>query len=468
MNPLRLGLRAQVIAAFTIGALVLSLVLSFATYSLTRANLVERVESLTLESAQINARRLQSQIRANGPNSIAGELGLLTVLDQAEQGVIFNGNEFITDAFQSEWTLDRVDDSLLRRLNDGFASRMVFESEGERFYAVGIPLLAGDAPGGYITAARLGDLESTLSRLRNVLLGASTVTTVLGLGFGAYTATRLFSPLAEISDAAEQIAAGDLSTRLREVTDPDVGRLVHSFNDMTGALESRIERDSRFASDVSHELRSPLMTLTGSVAVLERRRDEMPERAQLALDLLSTDVARFKQLVEDLLEISRFDVGAVQLETEEVIFEPFVAQAITAAVRGTREIPIVSGPNVAETFIDIDKRRIAQVIRNLSENADKYANGITQVRLIRTGDDIRIELEDEGPGVPVDERELIFERFSRGSEGGRRGTSSGVGLGLSLVAEHVALHGGSVSVTDRHDRLRGARFVISLPGVVIE
>lgn len=469
MNPLRVGLRAQVIAAFGVGALVLSVVLSLVTYSLTRANLLERLESLTFESAQSNAERLQSKVQStDGANSIRSELGDLTVLDGAEQGVVFNGNQLTNDEFQERWTLDRLDPAFLSLVETGNASRMVFESAGETFYAVGIPLQIEGASGAYITAARLDDLENTLDRLRGVLFGASAITTVLGLGFGVYTATRLFSPLSEISSAAEQIAEGDLSTRLREVSDPDLARLVHSFNDMTGALESRIERDSRFASDVSHELRSPLMTLTGSVAVLERRRDEMPERAQLALDLLSTDIARFKQLVEDLLEISRFDVGAVELEIEEVILGPFVAQALTAAVRGTREIPIIANTEIDETFIEIDKRRIAQVIRNLSENADKYAGGITQARLVRDNDDIRIELEDEGPGVPVDERELIFERFARGSEGGRRGTSSGVGLGLSLVAEHIALHDGSIWVTDRHDQLRGARFIISLPGVVTE
>ena len=108
------------------------------------------------------------------------------------------------------------------------------------------------------------------------------------------------------------------------------------------------------------------------------------------------------------------------------------------------------------------------MIRNLSENADKYADGVTQGRIARVGDGVRIELEDEGPGVPVDERELIFDRFARGSEGGRRGSGTGVGLGLSLVVEHLRLHGGTIHVEDRFDGLSGARFVITLPGVVID
>jgi signal transduction histidine kinase len=146
----------------------------------------------------------------------------------------------------------------------------------------------------------------------------------------------------------------------------------------------------------------------------------------------------------------------------------FVRQAISAAVARERDVPIIHNNGTNELFVELDKRRIAQVIRNLSENADKYAGGVTQIRLERTDDDVRIEIEDEGPGVPIDERELIFERFARGSEGGRRGSGTGVGLGLSLVTEHLRLQGGTISVTDRVDGLLGSRFVISLPGVVVQ
>src|SRR4029078_10197925 len=94
-------------------------------------------------------------------------------------------------------------------------------------------------------------------------------------------------------------------------------RSSNAFNDMAEALQLRVERDARFASDVSHELRSPLMTLAASAEVMQARRDDLPERAAAALDLLVGDVARFQSLVEDLLEISRFDAGAIRLHLEE-------------------------------------------------------------------------------------------------------------------------------------------------------
>ncbi len=108
--------------------------------------------------------------------------------------------------------------------------------------------------------------------------------------------------------------------------------LASSFNDMASALQLRIERDARFASDVSHELRSPLMTLSASVEVMEARRHELPERAQAALDLLTSDVSRFQGLVEDLLEISRFDAGAIRLHLEDL---PVVR---VRAQRGRRQL----------------------------------------------------------------------------------------------------------------------------------
>lgn len=467
VSPRRFGLRARVITAFGIGALLLSALLSVVTYQLTRGNLLEQRREEVFANTVTNARGLDNRLGdTTEADDLTRLLNLFATPEGSQQGLLVQNSFTLEDPLL--FVEEQLHPDFRDRLLAGEANQMIFDVDGEPFYAVGIPLPTAGENAAYMQAAPFGELEDTLNSLLFTLLGASAVTTILGLGFGVYVAARIFSPIGEISFAAEQIAGGDLSTRLGDVTDPDLDKLVRSFNDMTATLQARIERDARFASDVSHELRSPLMTLTGSVALLEHRRDEMPERAQIALDLLSTDIRRFALLVEDLLEISRFDVGAVELDLEEVMLYEFVRQAIAAATGGAREIPIRADERTAHTFVEIDKRRIAQAIRNLSENADKYAGGITQVRLTRSNGDVRIELEDEGPGVPVEERERVFERFARGTEGGRRGSGTGVGLGLSLVTEHLNLHGGSISVCDRFDGLFGARFVLDLPGVVIE
>src|SRR5690606_30936173 len=257
------------------------------------------------------------------------------------------------------------------------------------------------------------------------------------------------------------LAAGRLDTRLEASEDPDLRPIASSFNNMAQTLQDRIERDARFASDVSHELRSPLMTLAASIEVMENQRDDLPERARSALDLMSADIDRFQQLVGDLLEISRFDAGVVHLEVEEVHLAELVMQAVTHS--SDVDVPVQLDADLAGVVVNADKRRIVRVSANQLDNAAKYGGGATSVALRRVREGVQIAVEDRGPGVPEEDRTRIFERFSRGGAAGRRGSSDGVGLGLALVAEHVSLHGGRVWVEDRADGEEGARFVVQLP-----
>jgi signal transduction histidine kinase len=243
--------------------------------------------------------------------------------------------------------------------------------------------------------------------------------------------------------------------------------LANAFNDMAAALEARVERDARFASDVSHELRSPLTTLAASAEVMQARRDEMPERAQAALDLLVADVTRFQGLVADLLEISRFDAGAIRLNLEELLVAEFVRQAV--AVSSMPHTPVTVTPRAEMVVIRGDRRRLARVVANLVDNARLHGGGDAAVTVTEPDGEgeplghVWIIVEDRGTGVPVEERNLVFERFARGAIAGRRSSSDGAGLGLSLVDEHVRLHGGRVWVEDRLDGDAGARFVLELP-----
>ncbi len=269
--------------------------------------------------------------------------------------------------------------------------------------------------------------------------------------------------------AAKAIASGNLDTRLEVTEDRDLALLTTSFNDMAAALQNRIQRDARFASDVSHELRSPLMTLSASIEVLQSRRTEMPERAQAALNLLVADVARFQTLVEDLLEISRVDAGSARMNLEEVKVAELIPNAVEAA-SADQHIPVTVAADVNGDTVRADKRRMVRVLANLIDNARLHGGGASMVSVEHVKgsgsghvDTVQIAVEDSGPGVPSEERTLIFERFARGASSGRRGMGDGVGLGLALVDEHVRLHGGRVWVDDRRDGQHGARFVIELP-----
>ena len=249
-----------------------------------------------------------------------------------------------------------------------------------------------------------------------------------------------------------------MDTRLSRQADPDLDRLAASFNEMARALAARLQRAARFASAVSHELRSPLTTLMASVGVLNARRDELSDRSRTALDLLVSDLERFNRLVNDLLEISGYDAGVAALDPEEVN----VAQFLEATAQGAGAIPVRLPPVAGSLVIVADKRRLARVMSNLLDNAQRYGGGSTAIGL-EADEVIRIVVEDQGPGVPVDEREAIFDRFFRGSAGGRRGNDGGTGLGLSLVVEDLRLHGGRVWVEERADGRKGARFVLELP-----
>ncbi|MDQ3312871.1 MAG: HAMP domain-containing histidine kinase, partial [Actinomycetota bacterium] len=294
----------------------------------------------------------------------------------------------------------------------------------------------------------------------------------LGVGLGLFASRRAVRPLGAAAQAATAIASGRLDTRLEPTDDPDLTVLSNAFNEMAATLQRRLEQDARFASDVSHELRSPLMTLSASVEVMDSRRDEMPERAQTALDLLKSDVVRFQSLVEDLLEISRYDAGAVRLHLEPLLAAEFVRNAV--AVSSIPETPVQVSPQAEHIVIEADRRRLARVVANLIDNARAYGGGSPTVSIAeaRAADEIseaaevshvQIVVEDSGPGIAADERKRIFDRFSRGAAAaGRRGGTEGAGLGLSLVAEHVRMHGGRVWAEDRPNDEPGARFVIEL------
>lgn len=461
-RPRRLGLRARITLTFALGALLLSVLLAGTTYIVTRSALIRQRESAVLRQAFGNATFVQESLATKDPNLIK----IVTNLPEASRPiVVWNG---VVTPYNPLFTLDQVPDKLEQQVTAGKAVRMRSRVRNslvnEPTLIIGIPLPAVN--GQYYEIVSLAELSSSLRSVGLVLLGASVLTTAFGVITGLSVSGRAVRPLAVAARAAGAIAGGRLDTRLETPDDPDLQVLTRAFNDMASALEARVERDARFASDVSHELRSPLMTLSASAEVLQSRRDDLPERAAAALDLLVADVSRFQGLVEDLLEISRFDAGAVRLHLEEVNAAEFVQAALTVSDSG-RGVPLHIGTGAGEVFIRADKRRLARVIANLLDNARFHGGGATLVAVeLPDGPSpstVLITVEDAGSGVPPDERQLVFERFSRGASAGRRSTTEGAGLGLALVDEHVRLHRGRVWVEDRPDGASGARFVIEVP-----
>ena len=451
----RLGLRARITIAFAVGALFMSAVLAGATIGLTRRNLLDQRESAATAQTYANAQNVRNQLESDVTDPL-GVVSSLVTPTGSNPVLLLEGTWYPLNA---EFSGDSLPPDLSELVQSGQPARMRFRYNDETELAVGVPLESVN--GAYFEIVSLDELESTLESISISLLAAALITTLAGAALGWWAARRVLRPLVGIREAAHSLATGRLDTRVEASADADLAPLADSFNDMAAALEERIQRDARFASNVSHELRSPLMTLSASIEVLENQRDDMSDRAKAALDLMVADIDRFRQLVEDLLEISRFDAGVMHLDLEEVHLAELIMQAVSTSTDA--DVPVDIDADLAGVVVKADKRRLVRVIANLLDNAAKYGDGATRVQLRKDGDNVLIAVEDNGPGVPDEDRESIFYRFNRGSLAGRRLGVDGVGLGLALVAEHVRLHGGSVWVEDRADDEKGSRFVIELP-----
>ena len=459
-RPAALGLRRRILLIITLGSIALSVLLAATTFGLTRSNLVAERDEVAIDTSRRNALGVERDLRPTLPSEPIAARASLDRIGVQRYMIWYRDSQYGTPPY----TRDNIPPELFEQVvGNATPARQIVRIEDDLNIIVGwsVPDV-----GAYFEFFPLDDVDSTLSNLRVALVLAALITTGLGVLVGILSARRAVRPLGTAAQAASAIAGGRLDTRLGHTEDPDLRVLTESFNDMAEALEKRVERDARFASDVSHELRSPLMTLAASVEVMEARRDDLPERAQSALNLLSGDVVRFQGLVEDLLEISRFDAGAIRLTMEELLAAEFVRQAVGVSSAPTTRVNVSERAELA--LIRGDKRRLARVIANLIDNARAYGGGDPEVTIEVNNlssepmSHVTIAVEDRGLGVPLEERLLIFDRFARGGGSGRRTGSEGAGLGLSLADEHVRMHGGRIWVEDRLDGETGARFVIEL------
>ncbi|MFC5949055.1 ATP-binding protein [Pseudonocardia lutea] len=441
-------LRWRVAVAFAVVSLAITGLLAAVTWHLASGFLVAKREEGATTQAAVDARLVQDALRYP---SQYGSGDLLTGLAGGGDGTVAVRRHGTWTASGRPVDLDALPAELLALAGSGTPAR-------QRILAGGIPVLAVALPlpdGVYVELAALTELDATLRFLSGVLVAGVGVSGLLGLALGGWAGRRALRPLAELRDAAARVAAGDLDARLPQQVDADLAPLAATFNRTAEDLQRRVRRDARFAADVSHELRSPLTTLVNAVAVLRRRREELPPTARQAVDLLDADVHRFRAMVTDLLEISRDErLDPRDLEVCDVV------DIVTHAV-GSRAGVAVEVHGTPPKIV-VDRRRLDRVVGNLLDNADHHAGGAVRVGVSAAGDGVRIEVDDAGPGIPPDLREEVFERFARGAGAGRRDDHGGAGLGLALVARHVHAHQGRIRVEDSPSG--GARVVVEIPG----
>ncbi len=453
-GPANLGLRARSSIAFGVLALVLSSVLAGFTYNRSRIYLLNQREQVAVAQAGFNARLLANALRAS-PDGGARLLSSVINVSGSQPMLFRNNTWYVTSANIAP---DDLPSELLRQSIGGVATRQRFVLRGQPQLAVAVPITTGArTPTVFVATTPLTELQRTLSTLAATLAAGAAGATIIGAVLGLYASRRVLRPLSRIADTAERIAAGDLHARLSGLDDRDLTRLVATFNAMTDSLEERIQRERRFASHVSHELRSPLTSLRGAMDLVRGRGVQLPERAQLGVDLLEQQVSRFERMVLDLLEIATIEAGAATVDLASLSVAPLVEATMLHVGAGT--IPIEMSMDARTVRVSVDARRFERVIDNLIGNADRHAGGATCVRVTRDGASrrVRIHIDDAGPGVAPNERSRIFDRFARGAQGRHL---AGAGLGLALVQEHVRLMHGTVKVGDSPDG--GARFTVEL------
>jgi signal transduction histidine kinase len=445
----RAGLRVRVVAGFAAGALALSATMALASYQVARQSLIKERERTAVRAAYDDAAVVRAGLGATTRPDVAAVLRVLDTGESRRALLQRQGDWYALKA--DEGSTGAIPVALQRQAAAGTASVQRIRTGGHASIVVAVPLAPGDV---FYEVDSLRELEHTLSVLTVVLTLVAMGTAVLGAGLGWYASRYVLRPLRRVADAAQEIAGGASKYRLDPAAEPDLARLTTSFNHMVDELSARLERDRRFAADVSHELRSPLQTLAAAASVLERRREHLDERTAIAAGLVTQEIAHFQQLVNDLLELSRSDRPAARTTTD-------VADLARQVCR-ERRLPATIVAADGESRWSVDRRRVGQLLGNLLDNARAYGGGPVAVSLRLDGDVGRIDVDDEGPGVSPEDKPLIFDRFVRGRSAGARADSGGAGLGLALVAQHAAAHGGTAAVLDRPGG--GARFRVDLPG----
>lgn len=455
---------------FGLGALLVSTSLGGLSYFTTRHFLLSERESASIHQAYVNASLVRNSLDS-GNNQFNQMLASLDVGSNSHSVLFYKSSPYSSSLSVGA---NAIPSSLRIEVSKDNSAFGYYIIAGVPQMVVGVPIPAEHSM--YFEVFDLSDLYHTLRVLALTLIAAGLLTTVIGAAVGRWASGRSLRPLTSVSHAAVAIASGEVETRLAGgSSDPDLAGLTESFNTMIDQLQARIEREARFTSDVSHELRSPLTTLAASLEVLESHGSELSGPSSRALKLFGEDLRRFQRMVDDLLEISKTDSGSADIFLEEVNVRDLIHYAVAGGTRAlsntqTQNLPIIHvDPSVNDTHIDVDKRRFERVIVNLMENAAHYAGGVTNVIVEATGgtslgpaqSKVRITIQDKGPGIPESEREKIFERFYRGGASGRRGTGTGTGLGLALVSEHIRIMGGEVWVEDSPGG--GAQFIIELP-----
>lgn len=488
----RSSLRVRVITTTMVLGTVLAVLIGSVVFGQVAQGLVQQaVDAATVDAAQ-QARRVQEQFEAidqrdnSSLNTAAFEtVNLIAPAEQETRGVVLarslsnDRDPLISTYASSDIGIDEVPEALRQALDADGDNQQIMVTD-VTFDEVGtVPSVL---VGSRVTIPRAGphDLvlvypmqreQNTLDLVRQWFLFGGLGLMVL-IGAMAWLATRMVThPVGRAVQVSQQLARGELGQRLPVTGSGDeLDRLATSFNTMADSLQSQIHQletlsrlQQRFVSDVSHELRTPLTTIRMAGEVLHASRSEFSTPVARSAELLHEELDRFEDLLTELLEISRYDSGAADLEVERVDLCALVSsvlEALAGLVRhsGSRVRVESSAPSVE---VEVDPRRVSRILRNLIGNALEHGEGRpVEITVTASEEVVAVSVRDHGVGFPPEQADQVFERFWR-ADTARTRTTGGTGLGLAISLEDARLHGGWLQATGAPGQ--GALFRLTLP-----
>ncbi|WP_243719049.1 HAMP domain-containing sensor histidine kinase [Actinomadura sp. KC06] len=463
------GLRLRLAAAFTAVALLAALMASGISYVLLRRVMLQRAQDAVLTDVRDT---LAQQIPSALPPDVTPLIGarlertLSSVPGRrvAAVPVALDGGVNLPPHGRLHVPVTR---EFARRAVQGVVFQRVVR-DGTPYLLVGARVLGyrvspaepwRETPPMVFVSASLSREAADLRLFTRALMIADALAVVFAAGLALLATRGVLRPVRRLGAAARALGEGELETRVQVRGRDELADLARTFNRTAEALERTVTElrameaaSRRFVADVSHELRTPL---TSMIAVTDVLAENAAGEDGAAARLVAGETRRLGQLVEHLIEISRFDAGAAGLVLDDVN----VADAVTATLeaRGWRDEVAVEGPG--DLFARLDPRRFDVIIANLAGNALKHGRPPVSLRFAAADHGVRVVVADRGPGLPDDLVAVVFDRFVKAEAA--RSRSEGSGLGLSIAKENAVLHGGTLEAANRPEG--GAVFTLWLP-----
>ncbi|MEV7003201.1 ATP-binding protein [Streptomyces sp. NPDC093982] len=467
------GLRLRLVVAFLLVAALSSLITAALTFRQARSAILDRSQNSAVHDLRIQV----DSLLPNLPHDPT-DTDLRTFARQLDRSSGSRGwhTAVSRDGGPLVGTVGKISSSLRAATKDGdtaFYERV--EYPGGPRLLISMPVSyagrgqeAGE-PSGLVVYADLSlhGERTDISALITAAWAGAVPALALAVVPALFAARRVLRPVRQLRTAAKRITSGALDTRLNIVGNDELAALTGTFNTMAATLERgdselrRMEANARrFAADVSHELRTPLAAMAAVTDALDedaRSGTLAPDTADAVL-LISDETRKLAGMVEDLMEISRFDAGAAVLHLDDVSLSTVIHK--TLQLRGWQELDeIITALPEEDSRIRVDARRIDVVLANLIGNAMQHGAAPLTVRATTTTEAVVIEVADRGPGIPDDVLPHVFDRFYKADAARTR--SDGSGLGLAIAMENVRLHHGTLTAANLTDG--GTVFTMTLP-----